>query len=116
VRGPSTSSSQIETDWAALTAASDIGGATASILTYDLQWDAGNGGTPSVDLVGVSPYTTSTSFTVTSGVTGGGSYQFRVRAKNKYGWGNFSTTVSILAATPPSTPASVTTTQSGTAI
>ena len=39
----------------------------------------------------------------------GATYYFKIKAKNKWGWGDFSTPASILAATVPDTMGSVTT-------
>lgn len=60
---------------------------------------------------GLSPSSTATSFLRTSGITGGLTYRFRVRARNKYGFGPYSDVVSIITALPPSAPSSVTTAQ-----
>jgi hypothetical protein len=49
----------------------------------------------------VSPYTGS-SYTVSTGVTEGGTYKFKARARNIYGWGPYSTEVSIIASDVPS--------------
>lgn len=62
----------------------------------------------------VSPYLQS-SYTVTTGVTTGTSFSFKVRAKNVYGWGLYSTTTSILASQAPAQPQVPTTSIVGTA-
>jgi hypothetical protein len=41
-------------------------------------------------------------------------YSFQIRAKNKYGWGPFSDTVTILAADEPDAPLVITGSQFGT--
>jgi hypothetical protein len=46
---------------------------------------------------------------LTTGIIGGTTYRFRVRASNIYGWGAFSSSTSIKAATIPSQMAIVTT-------
>jgi hypothetical protein len=91
-RGTSTSSSQIEVTWTALTTSAETGG--ASITSYHLQWDAGTN-TTWYDVVGLSPSYTSTSVILSSSVVAGNTYYFRVRAKNAQGWGSYSDVSSI---------------------
>lgn len=93
-RGSSTTVSQIQVNWVALTTDADKGGST--ILSYHLQWDQGTGSW--ADLIGLSTESTATTYTVTSGITGGTSYQFKVRAKNLYGFGDYSAVATIVAA------------------
>lgn len=97
-RGSGTSTSQIEVDWTALTVPTNGGSA---ITSYHLLWDAGTG-TIDADLVGLVSSYTSTSFTVTTSVTLGGSYKFKLRARNVYGWGPYSSEFVILASDVPS--------------
>jgi len=40
-------------------------------------------------------------------VAAGAAYYFKIKAKNKWGWGDFSTPAAILAATVPDTMGSV---------
>lgn len=96
-RGTSTTISQIQVNWVALTANADKGGST--ILSYHLQWDQGTN--TYVDLIGFSTESTAITYTVTSGITGGQTYKFKVRAKNLYGWGDYSAEASIIAAQEP---------------
>ncbi len=93
--------------WSALTTDSDKGG--SSILSYNLQWNAGSGSTY-YNLVGYTSDYAATSFTITSSITAGTTYLFKLRAKNSYGWGVFSTIVSIDATDKPSQMSAVTTT------
>jgi len=60
-------------------------------------------------LVGEVSDFTSTSYTVSSGVTAGTTYKFKVRAKNFWGWGTLSTEFSITASAAPAQMATVTT-------
>ena len=99
-RGSGSSSYQIEVNWTPLTG-SDTG--NSPILAYSLWWDKGDG----VSSVQLSE-SNSTAFVV-SGVSIGNNYTFWVRAKNIYGYGQFSPTVSIVAAEVPNTLASVVT-------
>ena len=56
---------------------------------------------------------TSKSFTYGSGLTAGGTYAFRVMARNSVGFIPFSAAISILVAQGPSTPIAPTTSISG---
>jgi hypothetical protein len=104
--GTATSESQIEIDWASLTAPSN-GGST--IQSYNLQWDSGTSGVTWTDVVGLSPAYASTSIILSTGITAGTTYQFKVRAQNIIGWGAFSSAYSIKAAAAPSQMLTVTT-------
>ena len=53
---------------------------------------------------------TTTPYTNTTGIIGGTTYQVRVRALNKYGWGAWGSVAQITCASPPNAPPSVTTT------
>lgn len=84
--------------WPPLTTGVEIGDST--ILSYNLQWDAGSGGATEadwIDLVGSPANQVLTSFVVTSGIVGGQWFTFRVRAKNIYGFGLFSDAVQLKA-------------------
>lgn len=101
--------------WSSITdSTSASGGSTTAITSYHLQWDQGESSTSNwYDLQGLSPYSLATSFTKSSSIVGGTTYRVRVRARNKYGWGSYSSITSIVAALAPSAPATVTTTQDG---
>lgn len=98
-RGSSTSENQIEVLWTALTAVNDIRG--SAIASYHLQWDAGSTGVNWFDLTGFSMNYMLTRFVVTSGVVKGYPYQFRVRAKNAYGFGPYSDPANIRTSDKP---------------
>ena len=51
-----------------------------------------------------------TSFVVNPGITQGTSYDFKVKARNKWGWGDFSSTVTIAATGVPDQMSEATTT------
>lgn len=96
-RGSATSTTQIEVDWSLLVDPSNGG---SEVTSYQLVWDAGTGSTTS-SLVGLlSPYTQA-SYVVTTGVTLGSTYRFKVRAQNVYGWGGYSPEFSIVASEAP---------------
>lgn len=105
-RGSSTSTSQIQVDWTALTSPSD---GYSTITSYHLQWDSGTSGATFSDLLGSTIDSTALTFTVSSSVIGGSNYQFRVRAKNYWGWGDYSSAVTIKASAAPDQMAAVTT-------
>jgi hypothetical protein len=103
-----TNQAQIKVDYDPTSTSFDNGG--SSVTGYNLQWDAGSGGSSWVDLVGPTPASTALTFTVSTGVVSGTSYIFRVRAANVYGWGDYSTTVTVKAAAQPGKVLSVSTT------
>jgi hypothetical protein len=77
------------------------------VSSYNLQWDKGTYGTSSAgwfDLYGTSPAATATTFTLTSDITAGKTYYFRIRATNVHGSGTWSTTSTIKAAGIPTAP------------
>ena len=101
-------------EWAELTTAAEVGGATCSIFSYRVQWDQGNGGEESwVDLAGVASQYTDLSFLQTTGISSTNRYRFRVAAKNKHGFGPYSDVLEVLAAVVPSVPTGVTTSHNG---
>lgn len=76
----------------------------AEVLSYNVQWDAGSGGMNFIELVGYTTPFLSLEYTVLNsveGLTPGLSYKFKYRAGNKYGWGEYSTEVSFVAAAIP---------------
>lgn len=103
-RGSASSDTQLQVQWTALTSPAN---GDSTVLSYELQWDQGT--STWVSLAGSASYYTGTSYTIALGITSGTTYQFKVRAYNKWGWGEFSPVVSILAASVPSQMATVTT-------
>lgn len=99
VLGGSTTESQVELNWDALTTSAATGGAT--ILSYNIQWDLGYGTGVYENLVGYASDYSTTAYTVTSGVSAGIVFSFRVRAKNMWGWGDYS---DVLVVTPSAAP------------
>lgn len=91
IKGPSTDT-EVQVTWSAAT-----GTATGDspILTYDLYWDNGSG-TANIELIN----SLVTSYTV-SGLTGGATYLFMVRASNIYGFGAFSSELSVIPSDVP---------------
>ena len=73
----------------------------APIISYNLQWDLGNFGLQWYDLIGDITDYLETSYIVSSGISSAVYYKFKVRARNKWGWGQWSQIVSIRASTWP---------------
>jgi len=91
----SSSDTSINIAWAALSSPAN---GNSAITAYNVYWDNGNAtGTTSISLLqGLA-----TTYTV-SGLTGGSTYRFKVRALNVYGAGAFSTELSVQAIDVPS--------------
>jgi hypothetical protein len=94
---PATSNVQTRVTWTALTGSSR-GGKNVVIEEYEVYWDQSTDNW-------VSLATTPDLFTVKTGLTGGVTYKFKVRAKNKYGVGPFTATVSVQTSQAPDKPA-----------
>ena len=86
--------SNITVGWTALSTIT-IATGNSRVLAYQLRWDQGSGST-----IYLLTESLVTNFTVT-GLTGGASYQFKIRAKNIYGYGDYSTVTSIQASDVP---------------
>lgn len=91
-----TTTKQVAVYWSALLGA-DTG--DSNIISYNLQWDQAIG--EWTDLVGNPDLATATSFIVTSKISAGYFYNFRVRAKNIYGFGVFSSVYNFKASQEP---------------
>ena len=91
------------------------GGST--IVSLQLQWDMGTSGTQWSTLLGFSPFTTSTVYTITGDVVKSARiYKFRYRAYNIHGWGPYSEALDLLAASIPDSLDSVVTNLIGTQV
>lgn len=86
---------EIQVTWNSLSGA--LAGNSA-ILSYNLYWDNGTGAT-NIELVDANQ----TTYTVSS-LTGGLNYKFKVRARNIYGYGNFSSEFIVAATDFPGKP------------
>jgi hypothetical protein len=106
-RGSQTNEHQIEILWTPLTLTEELRG--APIVSYHLQWDEGTSGRDWDDLTGITVNSLNTSFIVTTGLLVGYDYQFRVRARNAYGFGDFSDPANIRTSDKPEIMAAVTT-------
>jgi hypothetical protein len=111
-RSSETSPTQLQVSWAALTTDAETGGLT--IISYELEYDKGTG-----DAIDTASWTTLlgnpsdsllTEYLVAGDtIIGGTDYQFRVRAKNALGWGDWSSIGTVAASAAPSEMAAVTT-------
>ena len=92
-------STTITVEYDAVDAANNGGSA---VLGYSLEMDDGSGG-DYVTLVGTSSDYLKLKFSVSSAqVSKGGTYRFRYRAKNVYGWSDYSPVAYLLVASVPS--------------
>lgn len=105
------SNTLIDVSWIALVTGTQTGGSSVSIDNYEIQWDQGSITSVFVTL-NTAPSTTFSVTTATNGVTGGETYQFKVRAINIFGPGDWSPILSVVAAQAPSQPIAPTVTQS----
>lgn len=101
VEGSATGANQIQINWSALTGSST---GNSAILSYNLYWNNGAGATTITVVDSLV-----TTYTIT-GLTTGTTYKFKVRARNIYGYGSFSSDVDIIASSVPDTMNPVTTT------
>jgi len=83
---------EISLSWTALTGTAT---GNSAILSYNLYWDNALG-TTNIEVID----SLVTSHTLT-GLVGGQNYLFKVRAKNIYDYGDFSSEVSVLASDVP---------------
>jgi len=83
------------------------------ILSYHLQFDQGTGNEDWADLVGFPVDSLVTTYTVTGGIVKGTAYRFRLRSKNIYGFGDYSSLATVFSSDVPEMPAPVTTEISG---
>lgn len=85
--------------WAELTTEEETGG--TEIISYNVQWDSGSNGQQWSNLVGVTSNFIGYDYKATTEVQAGVTYQLRVRARNFWGWSEFSDLLSIKASTVP---------------
>ena len=107
-RNSATTEVSILIDWIALSIPEN---GYSDVTAYNLQWDKGTYGSSTIwyDLYGTAPPQTSIAFTLTSDISAGVTYYFRIRAINVHGEGLWSNETTIKAAGIPSTPATIST-------
>lgn len=91
-----TNDTTIKVTWAS--PAPDNGG--SPIISYELVMDDGMSG-EFTSLIGLSAESLLTTFTVSEGVIKGRRHRFKYRAQNTVGWGPYSDSEFVLAATVP---------------
>jgi hypothetical protein len=106
-RGSASTESQIVAEWTAPSTDAETGG--SAITGYEIIWDVGDGLSPDTSLAGLMSSYTATTYTQASGLTAGNDYIFQVRAKNIYGWGDYSNEITMTAASVPDAMSTVTT-------
>jgi hypothetical protein len=106
-RGSLTGPTQIDVYWSPLVSPQNGG---SPVLSYHLQMDNGTRATTWLDVVGLAPDSTATTIIVSSEIVSGTIYGFRVRARNIFGWGPYSTVTDIKAAREPGIPVAPVTT------
>jgi len=104
-RNALTSTSQVVIDWTALSSSPSNGG--SAITSYGVQWDQGTG--VWIELIGESSDFTGVQYAITTGIVMGNNYQFKVRAKNLWGWGDYSSISQVTSYGIPSQVYSLTT-------
>lgn len=99
-RDSSSTASSIILNWSAQSGDSQTGG--SAVLGYHLVWDNGDGATPDTNLIGHTSTFSDLTYTIASGLTTGSEYKFMIRSKNIYGFGDYSSVVTIKVAAVPS--------------
>ena len=101
-RATTTSQTSLTFTW---TAPANNGG--QPLIDYAVYWDQGTG-----SFVELETSITATSYTKSTGIGSGSTYQFKVQARNTVGFSGDSATLEIVAASAPDSPAAPTTASS----
>lgn len=88
----------------------------ADILSYHIRYDDSSQGETWTDLVGYPVDDLELSAEVTDSIQAGEIYQFQYRAKNIHGWGSWSDSLNLIAASIPATSDPAVTSNEGTDI
>lgn len=96
--GPLTGEYTIDVQWTALTSPAN---GDSDITSYELQYDNGSSGFVWYTLVGRNPDKIGLSYRVSTGIVPGRTYRFQVRARNAFGYGEFSPYIAIKSAVKP---------------
>jgi titin len=97
--------SSIALSWDQFVFDADTG--ASPIVSYSLEWDQG-ADSGFFSLLGDPSDSLALTWQIDSGLSQGEPYQFRVRAKNTHGWGDYSDVVTAIPASPPGKPDAVT--------
>jgi hypothetical protein len=93
-----TNTMEIVVDWTPLTSPAD---GNSPVISYSLEFDQGTSQSEWISLCGYLTDFTETRFVVSESIERGGTFWFRLRAKNDWGWGVYSSAVAVEAATWP---------------
>ena len=88
----------------------------SAIISYQLEYDDASGATIWTVISGYPTNSLLQQGTVSSSITIGATYKFRYRAKNLFGWGPYSDTLDLYAASVPTTIATATTVNQDTSV
>jgi hypothetical protein len=105
-RNTQTTVQKLVVDWIALEIPEN---GYSTILSYNLVWDAGSNGQHWTNLIGYETDTLVKRYQVATGLEPGNWYQLKVKAKNAFGWSDYSDVLEIKAATWPEAGTAVTT-------
>jgi len=94
-----TSEEQLVFRWSLLTTGSETGG--TEIISYNVQYDRGTNSKTWYNLAGFVSNFIDSEYIATAEINKGTSYNVRVRARNYWGWGEFSEILTIKASTVP---------------
>lgn len=94
-----TSEEQLVFRWSLLTTGSETGG--TEIISYNVQYDRGTNSKTWFNLAGFVSNFIDSEYIATAEINKGTSYNVRVRARNYWGWGEFSEILTIKASTVP---------------
>lgn len=98
-RGDDTSTTMIQVHWDTISSPQD---GDSDVTSYSLEWDVGSDGETWATEIGYLSNSLLTTYSLTDNIIIGQSYQFRLRAKNIWGWGAYSQIETIKAASKPS--------------
>jgi hypothetical protein len=97
--GKGTNERAVHIEWNALSTYEETRG--AAIISYHVRWDKGTFGLEWFDLIGLSSNNLLLEHTHEADVVPGNEYQMQVRARNKWGWGDWSPIIWVTASTWP---------------
>lgn len=105
-RGADTTTTSLEVAWGEVSGSPDDGG--SAVTAYLVYWDNGSGASSGTWALAATTDASTTRAVSTTSITAGTTYQFAVKAQNVHGTGPLGATLSVLAATVPDAPESLT--------